>query len=129
MFQNKRHLLAYFIFCLSVSFLNAEQLCQVNKCGINGRCVIQKGAETCICSSGFVGTICQFNDPCRAHPCGTNGACYPVLINLSGREQVFEFCQCYAGYSGANCEKGNQQIWSNANYSTQLILIEFEFYG
>ena len=91
---------------LIVDFFNAEQLCYVNKCGINGKCVIQKGAEACICNSGYVGTICQISDPCQSRPCGTRGACYPVLINLSGREEAFEYCQCYAGFSGARCEIG-----------------------
>ncbi len=107
-------LLRLFIFkCFLVQILSAEELCIVNKCGVNGKCVIQKGAETCICSSGFVGTICQFSDPCKTKPCGTRGACYPVLINLTGREEAFEYCQCYAGYAGARCETGNNSASLN----------------
>lgn len=96
----------YFLLCTFMSVANSQLYCSTNKCGNNGQCVMSNNGEKCDCNDGFVGSICQFKDPCQARPCGSGGACYPVVINLSGIEQLFEYCKCYKGYSGSNCEIG-----------------------
>ncbi len=106
-----KHLLKLFAYNFFLGqIFGFEQPCTINKCGINGNCIIQKGTETCVCHTGFVGTICQFIDPCISKPCGTRGTCFPILINLTGKEEAFEYCQCYAGYSGARCETGELKL-------------------
>jgi hypothetical protein len=103
--MSQSHIFLIFLNFLTVNILNAQYpLCQFNKCGINGKCILRNGAEECHCYTGWVGTICQYPDPCLKDPCNSRGACYPVLIKLSGIEQVFEYCQCYAGYTGTRCE-------------------------
>lgn len=111
----------FFIITVIKCIYAYEQLCVVNKCGINGKCVIKKGAETCLCKQGYVGSICQFIDPCESKPCNNHGSCYPVLIHLSGREQAFVYCQCYAGFSGSRCEiAGPKPCSSNPCYNNAI---------
>ncbi len=41
-------------------------------------------------------------------PCGTNGACFPVVTNQNTGnyfdEQINRHCQCYSGFTGSSCE-------------------------
>lgn len=42
---------------------------------------------------------------CNAKPCGTRGACFPVVsTGTNGVETATFYCQCYSGYSGLTCE-------------------------
>ena len=77
---------------------------------IGESCVVISGASVCSCKVGYVGSRCQLNDPCVLKPCNGNGACFPILqtVIVSGNsiEQVSSYCQCYSGFSGANCQIG-----------------------
>lgn len=83
-------------------------MCTTGFCGLNGNCIVKDSIAVCECKTGYVGSKCQFNDPCLQRPCGTKGACYPVVQAIQGTtdEKVSYFCQCYSGFSGANCQNG-----------------------
>ena len=83
------------------------QLCNINKCGPHGECQLINSNEKCFCNIGYIGTFCQIKDPCESKPCGSNGACFPVIINQYNTEKVFSHCQCYPGYTGATCNLSN----------------------
>ena len=92
-----------------------SNVCTPGFCTINGTCEIINNSPVCICKPGFVGSKCQFDDPCTSNrrPCGTNGACFPIIQtqNVGTSEIVSYHCQCYSGFSGQNCEYGDPSLY------------------
>jgi len=91
---------------VGISFVQA----QCPDCGLNGNCVqTGTGDYKCACKLGFLGSRCQLSDFCPNRPCGSNGACFPILRNITISsatiEQVTYYCQCYLGYAGFNCQE------------------------
>jgi sushi, von Willebrand factor type A, EGF and pentraxin domain-containing protein 1 len=58
---------------------------------------------SCDCKKGYIGSRCQFNDPCSdKRRCQPNGSCQPV-VQMSIPEQVSFYCRCDTGFFGENC--------------------------
>lgn len=90
------------------SHVYAQGCTPSNFCGANGSCSIVNGSQTCFCNDGYVGSKCQLEDPCKITTCNAHGACYPVLssvlVGVEQVEKVVSLCQCYTGFTGANCQ-------------------------
>ncbi|KAL7676433.1 hypothetical protein ACOME3_002686 [Neoechinorhynchus agilis] len=84
--------------------------CNVNNCENYGDCRYDtrlKRLDTiCICKSGFIGSRCQFINPCATNHsylsvCLNGGRCIPIGSELTGYEAK---CLCPSGYKGDFCE-------------------------
>ena len=69
------------------------------------------GDITCICTSGFFGGFCQFEniDCAVADPCQNGGDC--AVVTLGNGTQVHE-CQCFLPYSGRFCSEREYCQWT-----------------
>jgi hypothetical protein len=102
------------IFQLKIKPNKAQSnVCSPSECGLNGNCEITNNVAVCVCRQGFVGSKCQYEDPCSVtkRPCGANGACFPIIQSQTGQvsEQISYHCQCYSGFYGQNCEFGKDK--------------------
>ena len=94
----------------------------------NYECISTTSGPTCVCKPGLIGSRCQLQDPCAKpkNPCNSNGACFPVLRNVtySGTnvptEEAIFHCQCYSGYSGNTCERGKSIRLVSLTFSNDL---------
>lgn len=54
---------------------------------------------TCNCTSQFLGSICQFPNPCASRPCQNNSTCVAIE-----NDQGYYFCDCPVGFTGDFCQ-------------------------
>ena len=57
---------------------NVINLCDVNTCLNGGICVVQDGAQTCKCPSGYVEPLCEKIGDCGRDSCYQKGECKVV---------------------------------------------------
>lgn len=86
------------------------------------------------CSSGYIGTFCQYNsDPCAYSICLNNGTCSTTSSNMAdswGLTMGNYTCQCPSGYTGEHCgipvnpcsnnpcrNNGSCTVLTNGNYT------------
>ncbi len=104
-----------------------QDLCTPNPCKNGGTCAMVQAQPKCGCPQGWTGDFCEKADLCFGVSCPTNSACtngkcvcnqgwlppdcknkdlcigvtcgqYSSCIPLTGK------CQCFPGYTGANCD-------------------------
>ncbi|CAI5955530.1 unnamed protein product [Closterium sp. NIES-65] len=75
-------------------FFPPANVCVIENCGLNGRCVRAGNAATCVCDPGYVlqadGRTCK--DTCEIQKCGGNGTCSKDKITGAAS------CVCNPGF-------------------------------
>ncbi|XP_048242674.1 fibropellin-3-like isoform X2 [Haliotis rufescens] len=69
-------------------------------CSGHGTCETEK---TCTCDTGYIGDLCEHDDPCLPDPCNGKGTCEPDTSNPPK-----DTCNCEAGYGGDKCDLAPQ---------------------
>ncbi|XP_072046952.1 uncharacterized protein [Amphiura filiformis] len=81
-------------------------ICETNPCDNWGTCISEgtaggtAGDWYCLCSLGFTGDFCQYDDPCEPNPCYNGGGCES---DVSDTLSYFS-CTCEPGWSGRKCQ-------------------------
>ncbi|XP_023290329.1 sushi, von Willebrand factor type A, EGF and pentraxin domain-containing protein 1 [Orussus abietinus] len=78
-----------------------SDVCHINPCLHQGKCIREKDGFSCECDDRHVGSRCeQFQNPCDSSPCLNEGEC-----RASNESIVPSYrCSCKIGYKGQNCE-------------------------
>ncbi|XP_071948886.1 uncharacterized protein [Antedon mediterranea] len=63
-----------------------------------GNCTNTDGSYSCSCPFEFIGSNCQFDNPCISSPCKNGGTCDYAEDGVSYK------CTCDLKYNGASCE-------------------------
>uniref|UniRef100_A0AAR2IKU9 Neurogenic locus notch homolog protein 1 n=1 Tax=Pygocentrus nattereri TaxID=42514 RepID=A0AAR2IKU9_PYGNA len=70
------------------------------KCQNGGTCVLTPdGRAECKCPEKFLGSVCQFPNPCLSNPCWNGGVCQHIFRD---NKPAFT-CQCPLGYMDPRC--------------------------
>ena len=97
--------------CGSFGVLNSSVVIKECPCKNSGRCqpdyeyLDGSGKFTCLCNSGYNGTLCELDvDECVSSPC-LNGTCKNEIPGFS--------CSCNPGYSGILCNADINECFSS----------------
>lgn len=91
--------------------------CISSPCQNGAQCSFQNNGFHCTCPTGYVGTMCQFPDPCRvSDPCGFHGIC--SANPTTGARQ----CTCDSPYAGERCSEISAAA-PNASASYSLLFM------
>uniref|UniRef100_A0A915ATS3 CRUMBS n=1 Tax=Parascaris univalens TaxID=6257 RepID=A0A915ATS3_PARUN len=106
--------------CSGTGFEGARCERDIDECAIvvcvHGQCINLPGSYKCDCQLGYIGRKCNVEDPClpdslnrTRHSCLHGDCVQPVVVNENGRDVAKHGCNCYAGYTGVDCEQIQQR--------------------
>ncbi|VDP30112.1 unnamed protein product [Soboliphyme baturini] len=83
--------------------------CYSGWCLHGGRCQINGFIRTCKCHQDYLGSRCQFYNPCKHKDyCLNNSTC---VITQKGTDDLYVDCICPEGLAGERCEKPICDTW------------------
>lgn len=98
-------------------------VCESARCTTHGKCTarylggdLPPVRDVCLCESPYAGPACEIN-PCASRTCSGHGTCY-------SHGEMDSYCECHAGYSGANCE--SSEYPSSISFYFKLIFFFFK---
>ena len=100
-------------------FYSVDELttsCSADACKNGGFCTSVPGGMghfSCVCASGYDGTVCENDiDECLSTPCYNGGSCHEGEIPLLGEIREIDYvgkadsfyCECRFAYDGSRCQ-------------------------
>ncbi|CAH3024316.1 unnamed protein product [Porites evermanni] len=93
---------------LSVSETSDIDDCASGPCHNGATCLDGVDSFNCTCPVGFVGDVCNYDDPCLHNPCKNNGTCY---VDAANNYTFFCVCPIPKNYEGQDCGEPVQCFW------------------